>query len=61
MKKQSFYLPQEMADDLMREAARLERSANWLLRRAWQIASDQIKALPSADGTMPAKKPEGEE
>lgn len=61
MKKQSFYLPQEMADDLMREAERLDRSANWLLRRAWQIAGAQIKAMPSADGTLPAAKPEGEQ
>lgn len=63
MRKQSFYLPQEMADDVTAEAKRLERSPNWLLRRAWQIAREQIKQMPSADGTLPAApaKPEGEE
>lgn len=59
MKKQSFYLPQEMADDLKREADRLERSANWLLRRAWLIAREQIQKMPAA--VPPPAPPEGEE
>ncbi len=40
--KLNLYLPVWMAQEVAREAARLDRSVSWILRRAWQLARPQI-------------------
>jgi uncharacterized small protein (TIGR04563 family) len=44
--KLNLYLPVWMAREVAREAARLDRSISWILRRAWQLARPQILARP---------------
>jgi uncharacterized small protein (TIGR04563 family) len=35
---QSIYLPTEMLDEIVAEAARLDRSVAWIVQRAWMFA-----------------------
>jgi uncharacterized small protein (TIGR04563 family) len=35
---QSIYLPTEMLDEIVAEAARLDRSVSWIVQRAWMFA-----------------------
>lgn len=42
------YFPQEQAEELRAEAKRLERSMSWVIQRAWQIAREEIRKMPSA-------------
>lgn len=44
----SIYLGTEIEAELRAEAARVDRTPSWILQRAWRIAKEQIKALPSA-------------
>jgi uncharacterized small protein (TIGR04563 family) len=37
-RNRSFYFPTEMADEIMAEAWRLDRSMSWVVQRAWKIA-----------------------
>jgi len=46
-RKRSIYIRQEMLDEIMAEASRLDRSASWLMARAWQIARRAIKDFPT--------------
>jgi len=50
-RKQSLYFPEEMLEEIKREAARLDRSLSWIVQKAWKFSRDQIKAFPaSSDG-----------
>jgi uncharacterized small protein (TIGR04563 family) len=40
-RKLSLYFPQDMIDEMAREARRLDRPLQWLLEQAWQIARAQ--------------------
>src|SRR5687767_12121748 len=46
--KQTLFFPTEMADDIKLEADRLDRSASWLLQRAWCLGAPSLEALPAA-------------
>lgn len=37
----------ELYTEIQAEAARLDRSASWLIREAWRIAVAEIRDLPS--------------
>jgi uncharacterized small protein (TIGR04563 family) len=51
-RKQSLYFPEEMLDEIKREAARLDRSLSWIIQRGWKFARENIKAFPASnDGT----------
>jgi uncharacterized small protein (TIGR04563 family) len=50
--KQTFYLRGEMYDEVQREAARQGRSCSWLVRKAWEMARDQIRR----GGTAPESR-----
>ena len=45
--KVSIYLPKEILDELKNEKERLDRSASWLIQRAWKVANKEIKKMPS--------------
>lgn len=45
--KQDLYLANEVAAEVKHEAARLERSVGWIVRHAWRLARDQIRAMPT--------------
>lgn len=41
------FLDAPIADEAATEAKRLDRALSWMMQRAWKIAREQIKALPS--------------
>jgi uncharacterized small protein (TIGR04563 family) len=45
--RKSFYFPQDIIEELLKEAKRLDRSPSWLLQHAWKLAKKSIAALPS--------------
>jgi uncharacterized small protein (TIGR04563 family) len=45
--KQSLYFPQDMHDEMKSEAERLDRSLSWVVTRAWKLAREKIRNLPS--------------
>jgi len=44
-RKQSLYFSAAILRDVAREARRLDRSASWVLQRAWMNARGEIKKL----------------
>jgi uncharacterized small protein (TIGR04563 family) len=46
--RQSFYLPELMLEEIKVEAHRLNRSVSWVVQRAWKLARDEMKNLPTA-------------
>jgi len=47
-RKQSLYFPEEMLREIQDEARRLDRSLSWVVQKAWKMAREQVKKLPSA-------------
>jgi uncharacterized small protein (TIGR04563 family) len=45
--KQSLYFPEEMLEEIQREAQRLDRSLSWVVQTAWRAARPTISKLPS--------------
>lgn len=54
-RKQSFYFPEDMLDEIKAEADRQDRSFSWIVQQAWRIARPEIAKLPSAP-TLDAPK-----
>jgi uncharacterized small protein (TIGR04563 family) len=48
-RKQSLYFPEEMLDEIQKEAMRQDRSLSWIVQKAWKIARDQIRKFPSVN------------
>jgi uncharacterized small protein (TIGR04563 family) len=48
-RKQTFYFPAEMLDEIAAEARRLDRSLSWVVQRAWRIARRAIATMPAND------------
>lgn len=48
-RKQSLYFPEDMLQEIINEAARLDRSLSWIMQRAWQIARKDIRKIPSVN------------
>ncbi len=46
-RKQSLYFPEAMLQEIKEEAARLDRSLSWVVQRAWKIARQEVKKVPS--------------
>ncbi len=44
-RKQSLYFSAAILQDVAREARRLDRSASWVLQRAWMSARREIQKL----------------
>jgi uncharacterized small protein (TIGR04563 family) len=44
-RKQSFYFPAEMLDEIAAEALRLDRSMSWVVQRAWKTARKVIAEM----------------
>ena len=47
-RKQSFYFPEDLLEELQAEAKRQDRSLSWLMQQAWKVAREQIKSLPGS-------------
>ncbi len=48
-RKQSLYFPVSMLDEIRDEAVRLDRSLSWVVQRAWLLAREEIRRLPSVN------------
>jgi uncharacterized small protein (TIGR04563 family) len=42
----SFYFPEPMLEEIRQEAARLNRSVSWVVRRAWRAARIAVHRMP---------------
>jgi uncharacterized small protein (TIGR04563 family) len=47
-RKQSLYFPEEMLREIQEEAKRLDRSLSWVVQKAWKLAREQVRKIPSA-------------
>jgi uncharacterized small protein (TIGR04563 family) len=60
-RKQSLYFPEEMLEDIQREAIRQDRSISWIVQQAWKVARGDIRRMPSVSdvlgGTQTPKAP----
>jgi uncharacterized small protein (TIGR04563 family) len=48
-RKQSLYFPEDMLEEIQKEAMRQDRSLSWIVQKAWKIARDQIRKFPSVN------------
>jgi uncharacterized small protein (TIGR04563 family) len=46
-RKQSLYFPEQMLEDIQREAVRQDRSISWIVQQAWKVARGDIRRMPS--------------
>ena len=51
-RKQSLYFPEDMLDEIQREATRQDRSLSWIVQQAWRIARADISRLPSVNDVL---------
>jgi uncharacterized small protein (TIGR04563 family) len=48
-RKQSLYFADDILDEIMAEAIRLDRSLSWVMQCAWRMASRELRKFPPAD------------
>jgi uncharacterized small protein (TIGR04563 family) len=48
-RKQSLYFPEEMLKEMVDEATRQDRSLSWIVQKAWKLARQDIKRVPSVN------------
>jgi uncharacterized small protein (TIGR04563 family) len=48
-RKQSLYFTDSMLEEIKSEAARMDRSLSWVVQKAWKLARNQVRAMPSAN------------
>ncbi|MCC6808364.1 MAG: TIGR04563 family protein [Deltaproteobacteria bacterium] len=51
-RKQSLYFPEEMLQEIQREATRQDRSMSWIVQTAWKLARGDIKKMPSVNDVI---------
>ncbi len=57
-RKQSLYFPEDMLQEIQREATRQDRSISWIVQQAWKVARGDIKKMPSVNDVLgPATTP----
>ncbi len=52
-RKQSLYFPDDVLQEIQAEAIRQDRSLSWVVQRAWTLARERVKNMPSAPGNLP--------
>jgi uncharacterized small protein (TIGR04563 family) len=52
-RKQSLYFPEDMLDEIQREAGRQDRSISWIVQQAWKVTRADIRRLPSPNDVLP--------
>jgi uncharacterized small protein (TIGR04563 family) len=59
-RKQSLYFPEEMLQEIQKEAMRQDRSMSWIVQTAWKLARTDIKKMPSVNDVIePAAQDRG--
>ncbi|MBN1208611.1 MAG: TIGR04563 family protein [Myxococcaceae bacterium] len=57
-RKQSLYFPEDMLEEIQREATRQDRSLSWIVQQAWKVARGDIRKMPSVNDVLtPSPKP----
>lgn len=59
-RKQSLYFPEDMLEEIQREATRQDRSISWIVQQAWKVARADIRRMPSVNdviGRLPPTTP----
>ncbi len=57
-RKQSLYFPDDMLEEIQREATRQDRSLSWIVQQAWKVARQDIRKMPSVNDVLtPTPKP----
>lgn len=57
-RKQSLYFPEDMLEEIQREATRQDRSLSWIVQQAWKVARSDIRRMPSVNDVLtPAARP----
>jgi uncharacterized small protein (TIGR04563 family) len=51
-RKQSLYFPEEMLEEIQREALRQDRSLSWIVQQAWRVARSELKRMPSVNDVL---------
>jgi uncharacterized small protein (TIGR04563 family) len=51
-RKQSLYFPDEMLNEIEREAQRQDRSLSWIVQQSWKIARADLKRMPSPNDVL---------
>jgi uncharacterized small protein (TIGR04563 family) len=49
-RKQSLYFPENMLDEIKKEATRQDRSLSWIVQKAWKAARKDIMSAPAVPG-----------
>jgi uncharacterized small protein (TIGR04563 family) len=52
-RKQSLYFPEDMLEEIQREADRQDRSLSWIVQRAWLVARDRVLKIPGTNDLGP--------
>ena len=52
-RKQSLYFPEDMLDEIQREATRQDRSLSWIVQQSWKLARAEMRRIPSVNDVMP--------
>jgi uncharacterized small protein (TIGR04563 family) len=58
--KQSLYFPEDMLQEMQREARRQDRSLSWIVQQAWKLARSELRKIPSANDVISPKTGEEE-
>jgi uncharacterized small protein (TIGR04563 family) len=48
-RKQSLYFPEDMLQEIKREAQRQDRSLSWIVQKAWKLARTEVAKYPSVN------------
>lgn len=50
--KQSLYFPENMLEEIQKEAKRQDRSISWIVQQAWKVARGDLRRIPSANDVI---------
>ena len=56
-RKQSLYFPEDMLEEIQREATRQDRSLSWIVQQAWKVARVDIRKMPSVNDVLTPSAP----
>ena len=56
-RKQSLYFPEDMLEEIQREATRQDRSISWIVQQAWRVARADIRKMPSVNDVISPRAP----
>ena len=51
-RKQSLYFPEDMLEEIQREATRQDRSISWIVQQAWKVARNDLRKMPSVNDVL---------